>query len=59
MEQTSVIFNGIDAINVITKKTNLELFLRSYDILELVVPIMISLIDKVKKTASEQRVPSG
>jgi membrane protease subunit (stomatin/prohibitin family) len=59
MEQTSVIFNGIDAINVITKKNNLELFLRSYDILELVVPIMISLIDKVKKTASEQRVPSG
>jgi membrane protease subunit (stomatin/prohibitin family) len=59
MEQTSVIFNGLDAINVITKKNNLELFLRSYDILELVVPIMISLIDKVKKTASEQRVPSG
>ena len=54
-----MIFNGIDAINVITKKNNLELFLRSYDILELVVPIMISLIDKVKKTASEQRVPSG
>ena len=37
----------------------MELFLRSYDILEFVAPVMISLIDKVKKTDSEQSVPSG